>query len=135
MGKVVRPILEEEDVKQLVAVEEDGDSIKRTSAKAKGRLLQKVVAELIRKRFNLEDRDVCSTPASVTGEDILLSEKAKKLFPYSVEVKNQERLSIWSAIEQANSNSNGREPIVVFKRNRSGIYVCLEFDKFLDMIK
>lgn len=107
----------------------------RKSAKAKGRKLQSVVAELIQKKFKLESRDAVSTPASVTGEDIILSNKAKKVFPYSVEVKRVERLNIWSAIEQANGNSGDREPLVIFKRNRSDIYVCLKFTKFLELIK
>ena len=106
----------------------------RKSAKAKGRNLQKVVAEIIQKKFDLSDRDVVSTPASVTGEDLLLSKKAKKVFPWSVEVKNCERLNIWKAIEQANQNKEDREPVVVFKRNRSDIYACLRFSKFLKLI-
>ena len=107
----------------------------RTSAKAKGSKFQRKIAEIIRNKFCLEERDVCSTPSSCVGEDILLSNKAKKVFPYSVEVKRVERLNIWSAIEQANGNSGDREPLVIFKRNRSDIYVCLKFTKFLELIK
>ena len=36
-----------------------------------------------------------------SGEDILLSPAARKLFPFSVECKNQEKLNIWSSLEQA----------------------------------
>jgi hypothetical protein len=106
----------------------------RKSAKAKGRNLQKVVAEIIQKKFGLESRDVVSTPASVVGEDLLLSKKAKKAFPYSVEIKNQERLNIYKAIEQSKSNAGNRIPLVIFKRNRDEIYVCFELKRFLEMV-
>ncbi len=39
------------------------------------------------------------------GEDIMLSAKARNMFPYSVECKNQETLNVWKAFEQAEHNS------------------------------
>jgi len=105
------------------------------SAKSKGRGFQKFVATKIRETFGLEERDVCSSPASVTGEDIILSERAKKVFPYSVEAKCSEQLNIWKAIEQSKSNSKGKEPLVIFKKNFNEPYVCIKLDSFLKLIK
>ena len=70
----------------------------------------------------------------MSGEDIVLSPAAKRVIPYSFECKNQERLNLWSSLNQAESNCEDRQPVLVFKRNRSKIYVAIEFDHFIDMI-
>jgi hypothetical protein len=69
-----------------------------------------------------------------SGEDIKLSPAARKLIPYSFECKNQEKLSIWSSLEQAESNAGKHIPLLVFKRNRSKTYAVLEFDKLLELL-
>lgn len=105
------------------------------SRKSKGRRLQISAAKAVRARFGLEDRDAVSAPASVPGEDIILSEKAKKVFPFSVECKNQEKVNIWEALAQAERNAkDGRTPIVVFSRNNAPTYVALDFDVFLALV-
>ena len=71
----------------------------------------------------------------MSGEDIVLSPAAKKVIPYSFECKNQERLNLWKSLEQAESNSEDRNPVLIFKKNRSKVYVALEFDHFIDMIE
>jgi len=71
----------------------------------------------------------------VTGEDIKLSEAASKLFPFSVEAKNQENISIWSALAQADSKERLLKPLLVFKRNKSEVYCALKFDDFLELVK
>tara|TARA_R110000765_G_scaffold136938_1_gene236334 strand:+ start:316 stop:657 length:342 start_codon:yes stop_codon:yes gene_type:complete len=109
--------------------------MKPQSAKAKGRNLQKNVRDLILEKFNqLEEDDVRSTSMGASGEDLLLSPAARKLFPFSVECKNQESLNIWSAIEQAENNSGNHTPLVIFKRNRTKTYAVLEFDKLLKLL-
>ena len=70
----------------------------------------------------------------MSGEDIVMSPAAKRVIPYSFECKNQERLNLWSSLDQAESNCEDRQPVLVFKRNRSKIYVAIEFDHFIDMI-
>ena len=70
----------------------------------------------------------------MSGEDIVLSPAAKKVIPYSFECKNQERLNLWKSLEQAESNCEDRQPALIFKRNRSKIYVAIEFDHFIEMI-
>lgn len=70
-----------------------------------------------------------------SGEDIHLSPAARKLFPFSTECKNVEKLNIWSALEQAIMNAkDGHTPLVVFKRNRSKVYVALEFEDLLTLL-
>ena len=70
----------------------------------------------------------------MSGEDIVLSPAAKKVIRYSFECKNQERLNLWSSLEQAETNCEDRNPVLVFKRNRSKIYVAIEYDHFIKLI-
>ena len=107
--------------------------MKTRSAKNKGKRLQNDVRDLILETFQeLEPDDVRSTTMGDSGEDILLSPAARKLFPFSVECKNQERLIIWESLEQAESNANQHIPLLVFKRNRSKTYISMEIN---DLIK
>lgn len=56
-----------------------------------------------------------------------------------VEVKNQERLNIWSALAQSQrdteADGNGDIPAIFFKRNRSGWYVALPLPNFIKLYK
>ena len=110
--------------------------MKPRSAKNKGKRLQNKVRDLILEKFNkkLEEDDVRSITMGDSGEDILLSPAARKLFPFSVECKNQEKLNIWSSLEQAESNSGNHTPLLIFKRNRTKTYAVLEFDKLLELL-
>ena len=109
--------------------------MKSRSAKNKGKRLQNNVRDLILEKFNqLEPDDVRSTTMGDSGEDVLLSPAARKLFPFSVECKNQEKLNIWSSIEQAENNSGNHTPLVIFKRNRTKTYAILEFDELLKLL-
>lgn len=110
--------------------------MKTSSAKSKGRRLQQWFRDKLLEIFpSLTENDVRSASMGAGGEDVLLSERAIELFPYSVECKNVEKLNIWNAIEQAQANASGRTPIVVFKRNRSTTYVVLPADDFLEFFK
>ena len=108
--------------------------MKPRSAKNKGKRLQNNVRDLILEKFNqLEPDDVRSITMGDIGEDILLSPAARRLFPFSVECKNQEKLNIWSSLEQAETNSGKHVPLLIFKRNRTKTYAVLEFDKLLEL--
>jgi hypothetical protein len=110
--------------------------MKPRSAKNKGKRLQNKVRDLILEKFNskLEPDDVRSQIMGMSGEDIVLSPAARRLFPFSVECKNQEKLNIWSSLEQAEGNSGNHPPLVIFKRNRSKTYAVLEFDELLKLL-
>ena len=109
--------------------------MKPRSAKNKGKRLQNKIRDLILEKFDtLESDDVRSITMGDSGEDILLSPAARRLFPFSVECKNQEKLNIWSALEQAEENSGDHAPLVIFKRNRTKTYAVLEFDKLLELL-
>ena len=82
----------------------------------------------------LETNDIESQVMGMSGEDIVLSPAAKKVIPYSFECKNQERLDLWKSLEQAEGNSQERFPVLVFKRNRSKVYVAIEFEQFIKLM-
>ena len=109
--------------------------MKTRSAKNKGKRLQNDVRDLILETFTeLEPDDVRSTTMGDSGEDVLLSPAARKLFPFSVECKNQEKLNIWESLKQAESNSEKGKPVLIFKRNRSKTYVAFELDKLMEIL-
>ena len=110
--------------------------MKTRSAKNKGKRLQNNVRDILLETFkeDLEPDDIKSAVMGDSGEDIQLSPAARKLFPFSVECKNQEKLNIWSALEQAENNSENHTPLVIFKRNRTKTYAVLEFDKLLEFL-
>jgi hypothetical protein len=105
------------------------------SAKAKGKRLQNSLREALLMAFpTLEPDDIKSAMSSEIGEDLKLSPAAKRLIPYSFECKNTEKLAVWAALEQAQENANGRQPVVVFSRNRSVPYVIVSLDAFINLI-
>jgi hypothetical protein len=110
--------------------------MKTRSAKAKGRKLQQEVRDIILEAFTeLEPDDVVSTTMGDSGVDLKLSPAARKKFPYSVECKNQEALSIWKCLEQAEYNTKpGTAPLLVFRRNRSKTYVSLPIEDFMKLL-
>ena len=109
--------------------------MKSRSAKNKGKRLQNSVRDLILEKFNqLEEDDVRSITMGDSGEDILLSPAARKLFPFSVECKNQEKLNIWSSLEQTETNAGKHTPLLIFKRNRSKTYAVLQLDDLMKML-
>lgn len=106
------------------------------SAKAKGRRLQQLIAADLLKMFpQLDEDDVKSTSMGAGGEDVLLSSSARRLIPFSFEAKNQERLNVWSAVEQARANApTDTDPVVVMKRNKEKAHVVVSWDCFKCLI-
>ena len=110
--------------------------MKSRSAKNKGKRLQNTVRDVLLETFDtLEPDDIKSAVMGDSGEDIQLSPAARKLIPYSIECKNQEKLNIWGALEQAEKNSGDSNPVLIFKRNRSKTYAVLEIEDFIKLIK
>lgn len=104
------------------------------SAKAKGRRLQQELRDALLQTFpQLAPDDVRSTSMGASGEDLLLSPAARRLFPFSPECKNVESINIWKALAQA----SGREhtPLVVFRKNNTPAHVALSLDDFLALLQ
>ena len=105
--------------------------MKTSSAKAKGRLLQKWFTRLLIEELDLDPDDLESRPMGSGGEDIIMGKQSRNEFPYSIECKNQEAVNVWKAYEQATDNCKGYEPLVVIKRNRVKPLVLLDAEYFV----
>ena len=95
-------------------------AISPQSAKAKGRRFQQWVRDRLYQTFPvLEDGDIRSTSMGAGGEDLLFSPAARRLFPYSVECKNNKANAIYKVMDQAADNCpKGAEPIAIIKGDR-----------------
>ena len=111
--------------------------MKTRSAKAKGRRACQDVKELFEKYApDLKPGDIEVTSSGVVGEDLKLSPAARDLYPFVCEVKNQESLEIWKALEQAESHSrDGLVPLLFFRRNRSKLFVALDAESFIKLVR
>jgi len=108
--------------------------MKSQSAKAKGRKLQQAVRDVILSTFpTLEPDDVRSTSMGAGGEDVLLSPKARKLFPYSVECKNLAKIAVYNYYQQAETNCGTHEPLVVIKQNRCKPLAVVDLEHFMKL--
>jgi len=112
-------------------------SITIASRKQKARKLQQKVRDrllLETKDLGLVEGDIVSTPLGVTGVDVQLSPSAKKIIPFNIECKATQNLNIWSALRQAEANTDdNRITLVVFKRNNSETYATLKFDDLMKL--
>jgi len=107
--------------------------MKTSSAKAKGRNLQKWVVSKLIEHLQLDEEDLESRPMGSSGEDIIMGKLSRQKFPYSVECKNQEKVNVWEAYAQAEQNCKGYEPVVVIKRNRTKPLVLVDAEHFVEL--
>lgn len=108
--------------------------MKISSAKQKGRSLQKTVAWHLQLIFHLSENDVRSTPMGTSGSDVMLSDKALEVFPYDIECKNQERLNVWESYLQSTvraKEKKGLEPLLVIKKNHHKPLAVVDLEHFL----
>lgn len=110
-------------------------SIKTSSAKAKGRNLQKWVREKLIEELNIHPEDIESRSMGAGGEDLIMARAAREKFPHSIECKNVEKLNVWEAYEQAKANSGNYEPIVVMKKNHKKPLVVVDAEYFIGLFK
>ena len=108
------------------------------SRKQKARNLQNAIRDTIQRTFHLSEADVRATPMGVKGPDVQLSSEAKRHFNFAVECKAQNGLNVWDCLKQAEENAmldaSRPVPLLVFKRDRSDIYVALKWDVFMAII-
>ena len=101
------------------------------SAKAKGRKFQQWVRDqLIEIRYiHPEDRESRSMGAG--GEDIIMARDARQKFPFSIECKNQEKLNVYDAYDQACANAGDHQPILFMKKNRKKALAVVDAEWFI----
>ena len=112
--------------------------MKPQSRKSKGRNAQKLVRDLLLETApTLTENDIRSTSMGASGVDILMSEAALAVYPFEIEVKCQESLNVWKALEQAEENHRKETlyPLLCFKRNRSELYAAMKFTDLLKLME
>jgi len=110
---------------------------KIASRKAKARKLQDFIRDIFRDifRHDLEEDDIKSAIMGESGIDIKLTPAARKLIPFDVEAKAQEKLNLNEALKQAEGNaSDGRIPTVIFTKNTDKVWIALEFVEFMKLV-
>lgn len=96
-----------------------------------------MVKTLLDKYPHLTSNDVKPAIMGESGIDIKLSEIARKTFPYAIECKNSESLSIWAALKQCEENAHIEKltPMLIFKRNHSHTYITLKLEDFIKILR
>ena len=114
--------------------------MKTSSAKAKARRVQNFVAgffSIFGQMFlGLKDGDVTPRPMGQGGVDIIFSPAALVYFPYDIECKNQEKLSIVSTYNThaRNYEHTGRTPLLIHAKNKSKLLVTLSFADLVQLM-
>ena len=113
--------------------------MKTSSCKAKGRRAAQETKDMLLKYApDLKPDDILVTSSGVTGEDLVLSPAAQEIMPYTFECKNVEKLNVWDGLKQAASHALKKPqaiPLLVFRRNRSDLYVALKLEDFLKLTR
>ena len=119
-------------------------AIKTSSAKAKGRKLQQWVCKRISERFGFpydQQDDQCmihSREMGQQGTDVVLRGEALMRFPFAIECKNQESMSLVDSVNQARDNLKPpyKYWMLVHKRKRfKKPIVIMDFDDFLELYR
>jgi len=109
------------------------------SAKAKGRKAQQEVMGHISEMLEIpcgKDELIRSREMGQAGTDIVLLGEAKELFPFSIEVKFQENISIPKWIKQAKENKKeNTDWLLIVRRSRENPIVVLDFEAFIALYK
>lgn len=95
---------------------------------------QQVAAAVLENFRELTADDVRSTSMGAPGMDVQLSARAQSLFPYAVECKACEKLSVYGAWEQCVRNARHLTPLLVCRKNRGDALAVVPLDHFLALL-
>lgn len=112
--------------------------MKTSSAKAKGRRLQQMVRDVLRKigkvnQLGVVDGDIESRGMGQNGTDVILSPKANSVFGrLAIECKNCETLNVRKIFEEhASKYDSTHIPWLIHSRNHAKALITLEFEDFI----
>jgi hypothetical protein len=106
------------------------------SAKAKGRKFQQEIRDDLITSLDINPDDILSTAMGQGGCDLYLSPAARARFPFGVEAKRCESLSLpqwWRQCEN-NAAKVGLIPLLVFRRNREQPLAVLRWSDLLQLL-
>lgn len=103
---------------------------KKINSREKGARFERDLAKKLRS-YGFEAERGCQHAGGKDSPDI-----KSNMAGIHIEAKNTEHLNVWSALEQSKRDAGEDEvPVVMFKRNRSDIYVTMPLDDFVDFYK
>ena len=107
------------------------------SRKAKGRRFQQAVRQDLIDRLGIDPGDILSTAMGQAGCDLYLSPAARARFPFAVECKHQETISLpaWWQQCTANAEKEGLTPLLLIKRNREEPLAVLRWSDLLALLR
>lgn len=109
--------------------------MKTSSAKSKGRTLQKWVRDtLLEFSHDLTTDDVRSTSMGAQGEDVTLSPAAREQFPIQIECKNNARFAVYKDYEQAKTHGE-YTPVLIIKQNHAQPLAVVDAKWLIQLIK
>ena len=97
----------------------------------KGKRFELKVAKYLAEKLDANIRRTPNSGGLSMKGDILCIDDQSILSEFNWECKNQEKLNVWDAYEQAKENCNGYEPIVVMKKNRKQPLVVIDAEHFI----
>jgi hypothetical protein len=100
--------------------------------KNKGNRAVKKVIEYFNIYLGIDKSFLYSTASSVKGRDITLDKSISKLYPFSIEVKNQETINFsnWWLQVLSNTEESLEIPVLIFTRNRDILRVAFKYSDF-----
>lgn len=105
--------------------------------KTKGKQWQNKIRDLLIEKYPDLQNDIISTGMGQPGVDIVLSEAARKILPYSIEAKahaNGFTKSI-DALEQAGRNRKENDtPVAIIKQTHKKPFVIMYLDDWIKII-
>jgi hypothetical protein len=107
------------------------------SRKSKGAKFQNEIRDLLLEKFSdtLEPDDIKTAVMGESGIDIKLSPAAQRKFPFAVEAKRTEKMSVPSWWEQAKANATEKlRPLIITKQNRKEPLVIMSLEDFLSLL-
>lgn len=102
----------------------------KINSREKGARFERQIAKMLREHGYEAERG-CQHSGGKDSPDV------KHNIPrLHIEAKDVEKLNIWNALEQSKRDAgDGEIPVVMFKRNRTQVYVAMPFEEFMGMLK
>ena len=105
------------------------------SNRTKGRQGEFVVREIISKYLGIHPDHVLLRAKGANGCDVWCAEDQKCKFPFSVEVKNRQRIPYWDVLEQMTRNTEkGTAPIAVILNEKVGHTAIIPLSVLLALV-
>lgn len=112
--------------------------VKTSSAKAKGRTLQKLACSALLKlgsAYGLKPGDIRSCSMGSNGLDVILSPRAEEVLGrIAIECKNKENLNVITTFWEHAAKYKGYLPLLVHKKNYTEPLITLKFSDFMVLL-